>query len=59
MGQRLSLIIGVINGTNVNSYSKIFDSDGLGELYNNLYCITYNITYIVFEKNYLKKNYCI
>ena len=33
MGQRLSLMIGVINGTNVNTFSKIFDFDGIGELY--------------------------
>ena len=33
MGQRLSLIMGVLYGINVDSFSKIFDYDGNGKSY--------------------------
>ena len=32
MGKKISLMIGAVQGTNINSSSKVFDRDGNGEL---------------------------
>ena len=33
MGQKLSFLISALNGTNISSFSKIFDEDGNGKLF--------------------------
>ena len=33
MGQKLSILVGVLHGANINSFSKIFDADGNGEFF--------------------------
>ena len=33
MGQKLSFLIGALNGTNISSFTKIFDQDGNGQLF--------------------------
>ena len=33
MGQKLSIMVSVLRGANINSFSKVFDSDGNGEFF--------------------------
>ena len=39
MGQKLSIMVSVLHGANINSFSKIFDADGNGEFFQGSYNI--------------------